>query len=70
LNNVQAGDKISLRYKGIVYEYSVIERFEVGSREVWIENNYSFPTITLYTCTPIYNPVRRLVILGKLVSIN
>lgn len=70
LNKIAVGDRISLRYSGTVYEYSAIKKFEVGSKDTWIEKDYSFPTITLYTCTPIYNPINRLVIVGKLVSIH
>jgi sortase A len=70
LDRVEVGDKIVLQYKGIMYEYSTIRKFVVASKETWIEQDYSFPTVTLYTCTPIYNPVNRLVVVGKLVSIR
>jgi LPXTG-site transpeptidase (sortase) family protein len=70
LDKVEMWDEITLQYDDTTYMYSVINKFEVKADATWIEKDYTFPSITLYTCTPLYNPVNRLVIVGKLVSIQ
>lgn len=70
LDQVVEGDPIYLRYNGVEYRYEVLNSFVVSEEEVWVEKDYTFPSITLYTCTPIYNPKDRLVVVGKLVSIQ
>ena len=70
LDRLETGENIKLHYQNKIYEYVVVKSFEVRAGDVWIEEGYSFPSITLYTCTPIYNPVNRLVVVGRLVSIH
>ena len=70
LDRLKESELIFLEYGGERYTYSVLKNFEASKRDVWIKKGYSFPSITLYTCTPIYNPISRLVVVGRLVSIE
>jgi sortase A len=70
LNMLNPKDNIYVYWKGKEYVYEVEEKIEVESNENWIMEGGSINTLTLFTCTPLFNPVRRLVIISKLVSIR
>jgi LPXTG-site transpeptidase (sortase) family protein len=66
LPTMKAGDLVYLNYKGKKYEYQVFETMEVGTKDVWIEDNTADPMLTLYTCTPLWTSDRRFVVRAKL----
>ncbi len=70
LDEVKVGDIVILEYMGSVYRYEVVKKFIVSAKDTWIRDRYQFQAITIYTCTPLYNPVNRLVVVGKVSSIE
>lgn len=67
LPKMQVGDLAYVNYAGKVYEYKVSEVFEVGPKDIWIEDNTAEPILTMYTCTPLWTSDRRFVVRAKLV---
>lgn len=71
LNRVEKGDSIYVEYKGRVFKYIVEEVVVAKMYDTHYEKtDVKVEIITLYTCTPIINPVNRLIIIGKVVSID
>lgn len=70
LNKVQIGDKIGLLWADKTYVYSVVRTETVSPREVSILSPTARPTVTLYTCTPLWAPKNRLVVIAELESIS
>lgn len=71
LNRVEIGDIIKVEYGGELFNYEIYKKIVVGSKEVEYEKSSEGEhIITLYTCTPILNPVNRLVVIGRVVSID
>jgi sortase A len=69
LNRVVEGDYIYAEYNGELFKYLVYEKSVVKMSAVEYENiSVTEEIITLYTCTPVVNPIYRLVIVGKVVS--
>lgn len=68
LNKVQTGDTIGVWWNGTRYIYQVSAVRVVEPTEVNIENNTSDAQLTLYTCTPLWSPHKRLVVIAKLES--
>jgi sortase A len=69
LNEMEAGDKIDLTYRGIVYEYVVYDTFEVLPEDTWVlepPEDKQDKIATLITCTPVYNPTHRLIVRARL----
>lgn len=66
LNKIQIGDPITVYWQGNMYAYTVTNIEVVPSTAVEIENNTAAPMLTLYTCTPLWNPVDRLVVQASL----
>ena len=65
LDKVSIGDKLALYWQGEELLYEVVERKVVEPTDVYIENNTSVRTLTLYTCTPVITAEHRLVIVAK-----
>jgi len=70
LNKLQVGDTIGLVWNGKLYKYSVVSSQTVPPTDTTIEDNTSDAQITLFTCTPLWHPVNRLVVVAKLESIT
>jgi LPXTG-site transpeptidase (sortase) family protein len=68
LNKVQLGDKIGVWWHGTRYLYEVSTIEVVPPTEISIEDNTSGARLTLYTCTPLWSPNQRLVIIATLES--
>lgn len=66
LNKLRTGDEIGVVWNGKTYTYSVVSSREVQPTETSVEDNTSDARLTLYTCTPLWNPVDRLVVVAKL----
>lgn len=70
LNKLSIGDEIGVVWNGKTYTYSVVSSTTVPPTDTSIENNTPNAEITLFTCTPLWHPVDRLVIVAKLKGIS
>ena len=68
LDNIKLNQRINFFWKNKVYEYVVFAKEVVYPDENWILSESKAPILTLITCTPLYNPVMRLVIFARLLS--
>ena len=66
LNKVNLGDEIGLWWNNEEYVYKVVSITEVPPTEVAIEDNTANPELTIFTCTPLWNPHDRLVVVADL----
>ncbi len=66
LDKVKVGDYIVIYWGRKEYDYQVVETKEVAAIALEIENPTTDPQLTLYTCTPLWHPVNRLVVIAKL----
>jgi sortase A len=66
LNKLKIGDQIGVLWDGKTYTYTVVNSTEVAPTDTAIENNTPDARITLFTCTPLWHPVNRLVVVAKL----
>lgn len=64
LDKVHQGDQIGLIWHGKTYQYKVTTVKVVPPTAVEIENNTASPQLTLYTCTPLWWPKDRLVVIA------
>ena len=64
LDKLVPGDEIGIRWDGVMYHYTVQSSRTVPSTEVSVEQPTSDTRLTLYTCTPLWNPVNRLVVVA------
>lgn len=64
LDKVKEGDKFALFWQGKEYLYRVNEVRIVNPNQIEIEENTNEPTLTLYTCTPIWTAKQRLVLIA------
>ena len=68
LNRVQIGDEIGIFWDGKRYIYKVSESKTVKADAISVEAQTEKPRLTLYTCTPLWLPKDRLVIVADLVE--
>ena len=66
LNDVSVGDTIGVVWQGKAYVYVVSATEVVPPSDVRILDPTTIPTLTLYTCTPIWWPKDRLVVIAHL----
>lgn len=66
LNKVQIGNEIGLTWQGKNYLYKVVNTKTVQPSNTSILNQTKKPTLTLYTCTPLWWPKERLVVTAEL----
>jgi LPXTG-site transpeptidase (sortase) family protein len=66
LNKLQKGDEIGVQWNGKTYTYRVVSSTEVPPTDTNIEDNTPDARITLFTCTPLWHPVNRLVVVAAL----
>lgn len=69
LDKVHVGDPISVWWNGRNYKYKVTETKVVGPHEVAVEDPTTDAQLTVYTCTPLWLPKNRLVVVAKLQEI-
>lgn len=70
LNEVGVGDVIEISRDRGLFTYEVLDILEVEEDGIWVEKGSEAPIITVYTCTPLWNPTHRLVVRGELVRIQ
>lgn len=68
LNNIQIGNEIELSYNNKRYTYKVVNILTVSPKDLWVLSSKYNRQLTLITCTPLLNPVNRLVVISNLVS--
>lgn len=68
LDKVHLGDEIGLYWSGTRYLYKVSEVKVVEPTAVQIEDNTPDARLTIYTCTPLWSPHQRLVVVATLES--
>lgn len=73
LDKMTSGDRIIIKSNGgDVYTYTVYEVFEVEPTDTWVLKNVEGRkyVLTLITCTPVMNPVKRLIVRAELTDVN
>jgi LPXTG-site transpeptidase (sortase) family protein len=70
LNKLQVGDTIGVVWNHKTYTYNVVSSQTVPPTDTAIENNSPDAEITLFTCTPLWHPVDRLVVVAKLKGVS
>lgn len=71
LNKLEKGDEIFLFYQKEKFKYQVIEKKTVESSEVkYLANAGDKKTVTLMTCWPPGTTLKRLIVIGEIVSGN
>lgn len=68
LDKVKIGDEITIHWDGVRYTYKVNAVTVVNPDQVSIEDPTDTPTLTLYTCTPLWTSKQRLVITADLLK--
>ena len=66
LNKLQPGDEIGLFWNNKQYTYKVTSSSEVPPNDTAIEDNTPDARLTLFTCTPLWLPKDRLVVVAAL----
>lgn len=66
LDKVKPGDEIGVVWNNKTYTYKVVSSTEVPPTDTAIENNTPDARLTLFTCTPLWHPVDRLVVVAEL----
>jgi sortase A len=70
LDKLKNGDEIGLYWEGEKYLYKVVESKVVPPSAVEIEQPTERPRLTLYTCTPLWSPTDRLVVIAEPVDME
>lgn len=65
LDKVIVGDRILVYWQGKEYNYGVKSVKTVSATAIEVENATAAPTLTLYTCTPLWSAKDRLVITAE-----
>lgn len=68
LDKIKVNDELSLFWEEKEYRYKIQEIKTVEPSAVEVEDNTEEPTLTLYTCTPLWTSKHRLVIVAKLIE--
>ncbi|HKR81464.1 MAG TPA: class E sortase [Candidatus Saccharimonadales bacterium] len=66
LDKIRLGDQVGVFWQGKKYTYTVTNINEVTSNSMGVESSSADARLTLYTCTPLWLPKDRLVIVAKL----
>jgi len=65
LDKLKPGSEIGLQWNGKMYRYKVESSRTVPDTAIQVEAPTKDARLTLYTCTPLWNPVNRLVVVAK-----
>lgn len=66
LDKLKPGDEIGVIWNHHTYTYKVTSSRTVPPTDTAIENNTKDARLTLFTCTPLWHPVDRLVVVAEL----
>lgn len=70
LDKLKVGDSIGVVWDHKTYTYTVVSSQTVPPTDTAIENNTRDAQITLFTCTPLWHPVNRLVVVATLKGVS
>lgn len=65
LDKLQIGDEIGVQWNGTMYTYKVVSTEVVPPTATSVQAATDDTRLTLYTCTPLWNPKNRLVVVAK-----
>lgn len=65
LHRPRVGDEIGIFWKGTRYLYKITDTKTVPATETNVEDDTETPRLTLYTCTPLWMPKDRLVVIAE-----
>ncbi len=65
LDTLRVGDEIGIRWEGTMYTYTVVSTKVVPPTTTSVQEVTADTRLTLYTCTPLWNPTQRLVVVAK-----
>jgi len=68
LNKVRVGSDIAVFWNNSKYRYRVREIKTVNPNDTSIQNPTQDKRLTIYTCTPLYHPTKRLVVIATEVT--
>ncbi len=68
LDKLKKGDDIFVYWEGKRYQYKVNSIDQVPASAIEVESAKGAPTLTLYTCTPLWTAKDRLVVTSSLVD--
>jgi len=63
LDKLEKGNEIALYWDGVKHSYSITDKY-VTNADYKIESN-NLEQLVLYTCTPLWNPVDRLIVVAQ-----
>lgn len=66
LDKLHKGDEIAVIWNNTYYIYAVTSTTQISPAQTDILDNTTDNRITLYTCTPLWHPVNRLVVVATL----
>jgi LPXTG-site transpeptidase (sortase) family protein len=66
LDKLKVGDEVAVQWDNKKYVYKVRDSKVVPPDATYVENPSTDPILTLYTCTPLWNPKERLVVTADL----
>jgi len=70
MDKLHPGDSVGIVWKDKTYHYTVTSTEVVPPTKTSILNATKDPVLTMYTCTPLWNPKQRLVVHAALESIQ
>lgn len=65
LDKLQVGDEIGVQWDGTMHLYEVASTKVVPSTATSVQEPTRDTRLTLYTCTPLWNPTDRLIVIAK-----
>jgi LPXTG-site transpeptidase (sortase) family protein len=68
LDKLKTGERFALWWNQQEYVYEIFSSRVVPATEISVEGPSSEPIVTLYTCTPIWTAVNRLVVQARLLT--
>lgn len=66
LDKLNYGDKVVVYWDQKEYDYTVVDSQTVKATQISVESPTTDSRLTLYTCTPLWNPKDRLVVTAQL----
>lgn len=70
LDKVTTGNPVSIYWSGKEYDYKVTSTEVVEPTDVAVQDPTDKPTLTLYTCTPLWTSRYRLVVKAELTGVS
>lgn len=65
LDKLRVGDEIGIEWNGVMHTYKVVSSTVVSPTDTEVQTQTNDSRLTLYTCTPVWNPKNRLVVVAK-----